>query len=225
MQGTIINVGAVLIGSVIGLIIHTKLPQKIITVIFQGMGLFTIVLGISMAVKTNNFLIMILSIVLGSIIGEFFDIGDAINKFSDKFKTKMKSEDDKFTEGFLTSSLLFCTGSMAILGAIEEGLGGEPTVLLAKSVLDGCASIVLAASFGVGVIFSAIPLLLYQGGLTMFASSLQYFFTDTIVTELTATGGVLLVGLGISILEIKELRIVNMLPSLVIVVILTWFSL
>ena len=222
MQGTIINVGAVLIGSVIGLIIHKKLPQRIITIIFQGMGLFTIVLGISMAVKTENFLIMILSIVSGSIIGELLNIEGSINNLSEKFKTRMKSKDDKFTEGFLTSSLMFCTGSMAILGAIEEGLGGEPTILLAKSVLDGCASLVLAASFGVGVIFSAVPLLLYQGGITVFASSLQNVITDTIITELTATGGVLLIGLGINILEIKELKIVNMLPSLVIVVILTW---
>ena len=177
-----------------------------------------------MAVKTDNFLIMIASIVSGSVIGELLDIEGIINKFSERIKTRMKFQDDKFTEGFLTSSLLFCTGSMAILGAVEEGLGGEPTVLLAKSVLDGCASVVLAASFGVGVIFSAIPLLLYQGGITVFARSLQYVFTDTITTELTATGGVLLVGLGISILEIKKMKIVNMLPSLVIVVILTSFT-
>lgn len=178
-----------------------------------------------MAVQTSNFLIMIISIVSGSIIGELLDIEKAINKFSEKLKTKTKSSHHKFSEGFITASLLFCMGSMAILGAIEEGLGGEPNLLLAKSVLDGFSSIILAASLGIGVIFSAIPLLIYQGGITLFASSLQDVLTDTLITELTAVGGLLLIGLGITILEIKQLKIVNMLPSLVIVVILAWLFL
>lgn len=225
MQGTLINVAAVIIGSTIGLLIHSRLPQRIITITFQGIGLFTIALGVTMAVQTSNFLIMIISIVSGSIIGELLDIEKAINKFSEKLKTKTKSSHHKFSEGFITASLLFCMGSMAILGAIEEGLGGEPNLLLAKSVLDGFSSIILAASLGIGVIFSAIPLLIYQGGITLFASSLQDVLTDTLITELTAVGGLLLIGLGITILEIKQLKIVNMLPSLVIVVILAWLFL
>ena len=225
MQGTLINVAAVIIGSTIGLLIHSRLPQRIITTTFQGIGLFTIALGVTMAVQTSNFLIMIVSIVSGSIIGELLDIEKTNNKFSENLKTKTKSSHRKFSEGFITASLLFCMGSMAILGAIEEGLGGEPNLLLAKSVLDGFSSIILAASLGIGVIFSAIPLLIYQGGITLFASSLQDVLTDTIIIELTAVGGLLLIGLGITILEIKQLKIVNMLPSLVIVVILAWLFL
>ncbi len=222
MQGTLINAGAIILGSIIGLIIHSKLPERITTITFQGIGLFTIVLGVSMAMKTSNFLIMIVSIVSGSVIGEFLDLESAIDRFSEWIKNKTKFGDDKFSEGFITSSLLFCMGSMAILGAIEEGLGGNPNLLLAKSVLDGVASIVLAASLGIGVIFSAVPLLLYQGGITLFAGSLQHFLTDTIINELTAVGGLLLIGLGISLLEIKKLKIMNMLPSLLIVVILSY---
>lgn len=222
MQGTLINVAAVIIGSIIGLIIHSRLPKRIITTTFQGIGLFTMVLGATMAMKTSNFLIMIISIVSGSVVGELIDIEKGINKFSEKIKNKTKFKNDKFSEGFITSSLLFCMGSMAILGAIEEGLGGEPNLLLAKSVLDGFSSIVLAASLGVGVIFSAIPLFIYQGGLTVFASSVQDVLTEPIINELTAVGGLLLIGLGINILEIKKLKIMNMLPSLVIAVVLTW---
>jgi uncharacterized membrane protein YqgA involved in biofilm formation len=220
MQGTLINVAAVIIGSCIGVVIHSRLPQRVIEITFQGMGLFTIVLGITMAVKTSNFLIMIVSIVTGSVIGELLNIEKAVTTFSEKIKSKAKLKNDTFSEGFITASLLYCTGSMAILGAIEEGLGGEPRLLLAKSVLDGVASIALASSLGVGVLFSAVPLLAYQGGITVFAGSLQHVFTESIIVELTAVGGILLVGLGITLLEIKQIRVMNMLPSLVVVIVL-----
>lgn len=222
MQGTLINVAAVIIGSCIGVVIHSRLPQRIIEITFQGMGLFTIVLGITMAVKTSNFLIMIVSIVTGSVIGELLNIEKAVTMVSEKIKSKAKLKNDTFSEGFITASLLYCTGSMAILGAIEEGLGGEPRLLLAKSVLDGVASIALASSLGVGVLFSAVPLLIYQGGITVCAGSLQYVFTESIIAELTAVGGILLVGLGITLLEIKQIRVMNMLPSLVVVVVLVY---
>ncbi|MGD2247376.1 MAG: DUF554 domain-containing protein [Candidatus Methanofastidiosia archaeon] len=222
MQGTLVNVAAVIIGSVIGVVIHSKLPKRIIDITFQGIGLFTLVLGISMAVKTSNFLLMIVSIVTGSVIGELLDIEKAVNIFSEKIKSKAKLKDDTFSEGFITASLLYCTGSMAILGAIEDGLKGEPHLLLAKSVLDGVTSIILASSLGVGVLFSAVPLLVYQGGITICAGLLQPVFTEGIITELTAVGGLLLVGLGITLLEIKQVKIMNMLPSLVVVIILAY---
>ncbi len=225
MQGTLINVTGVIIGSIIGLTIHSRLPQRIITTTFQGIGLFTIVLGVTMAVKTTNFLLMIVSIVTGSIVGELINIEAALNKLSEKIRKKTQFANDKFSEGFITSSLMFCIGSMAILGALEEGLGGTPHLLMAKSVLDGFCSLVLAASLGVGVIFSAVPLLIYQGGLTLFASSLQGSLTESIINELTSVGGLLLIGLGIDILEIKKLKIMNMLPSLAVVVVLAWLFL
>lgn len=225
MYGTLINVIAVIIGSLIGLIFHSKLSKKLTDTAFYGVGLFTIVLGISMAIKTNNFLIMIISIVIGSIFGEIIDIEKGINTFGEWLKNKFKNRNERFSEGFITAFLLYCMGSMTILGAIEEGIEGTPTLLIAKSILDGFSSIVLAAALGLGVLFSFIPLFLFQGGLTLFASNMQTVFTDVMINELTAVGGIILLGLGITILEIKKIRILNMLPSLFLVVILTYFFL
>lgn len=218
MQGTLLNVIAVLIGSTVGILIHSRLPERLVTITFQGIGVFTLVLGVNMAIGTSNFLIIIVSVVVGSILGELAGIEKRIEGFSSWIKEKTARGNQKFSEGFITASLLFCMGSMAILGAIEEGLGGEPHLLLAKSVLDLISSTILAASFGIGVIFSAIPLLLYQGGITLCAQALQDTVNTTMITELSAVGGLLLVGLGISILEIKKIRVMNMLPSLVVVI-------
>jgi uncharacterized membrane protein YqgA involved in biofilm formation len=225
MLGTLINVGAIILGSLIGLAIHAKLPERLTRIAFQGIGLFTVFLGFTMAAKTSNFLVMIFSIVPGSIIGELIGIEKHMDRLGEHIKQKVGSKNKSFSEGFITAFLLFCMGSMAILGSIEEGLGGKPNLLIAKSVLDGFSSLALSASLGIGVIFSALPLFIYQGGITLFASSLQQFFTATLINELSAVGGLLLIGLGINILEIKRLSILNMLPSLVITVILAYFLL
>jgi len=221
MIGTFVNVGAVIIGSIIGIILRKKLPQKLTTIAFQTIGLFTIFLGITMALKTEHYLILIFSLILGSIIGELLNIDAWLTKMSNSLKKKWHSQNDKFSEGLVTAFLLFCMGSMTILGAIEEGLGGNPNLLLTKSLLDGVASIALAAALGIGVMLSVIPLLIYQGGLTLFAKLFEQSVTIPIINELTAVGGIILIGLGITILEIKKLKVINMLPSLFIVVVLT----
>jgi uncharacterized membrane protein YqgA involved in biofilm formation len=223
MTGTLINAGAVIVGSSIGIVVGTRLPRKITEIVFQGIGLFTILIGIRMAIETSNFLLMILSIVTGSVIGESMDIEKLAIRLCDSLKKRVKSKNEKFSEGMTTAFLLFCIGSMTILGAIEEGLGGKPDLLMAKSVLDGFASIGLAAALGVGVMFSVIPLLIYQGGITLFSSFLQGIFPVTVVGEMSAVGGLLLIGLGINILEIKKLRILNMIPALAVVAILSQF--
>jgi uncharacterized protein len=222
MLGTVINAAAVIVGSSVGLLVHSRLPPRITTIVFQGIGLFTLFLGITMAMKTNNFLVMIFSIVLGSIVGELLDIDGGMTRMSEYLKKKIRLKSERFSEGLVTAFLIFCMGSMSILGPIEEGLGKPPNILLAKSVLDAFSSMALAASLGVGVAFSVIPLVIYQGGITLFAGYVQGFFTNTLIGELTAVGGLLLIGLGINILEIKSLKILNMLPSLVIVVILAY---
>ena len=222
MLGTLINAGTIILGSMIGLILHQRLPEKITTIVFQGIGLFTLFLGFSMAAKTNHYLIMIFSIVIGSIIGQLLSIDSALDRFSDYLKQKVRSDNDKFTDGLITAFLLFCMGSMTILGAFEEGLGGRPNLLLSKSILDGFSSVVLSAGLGIGVIFSVIPLLIYQGGLTLFAGWLGEFFNEIVINEMSAVGGLLLIGLGINILEIKKIKVVNMLPGLVIAVILAY---
>ncbi len=223
MLGTLVNVGAVIAGSALGVVIHKRMPEKITKLVFQAIGLFTLFLGFTMAGKTSNYLIMIFSLVIGSIIGELLNIEKQINRLSDWLKAKSGSSNAKFSEGFLTSFLLFCMGSMTILGAIEEGMGGSPDLLLAKSVLDGFSSIALAAAMGIGVLFSAIPLLIYQGGLTLFSGYLQDYLTTPMINELSAVGGIILIGLGINILEIKQIRVINMIPALLVAVLLAWY--
>ncbi|MFA7710292.1 MAG: DUF554 domain-containing protein [Candidatus Neomarinimicrobiota bacterium] len=220
MLGTLVNVGTVILGSSLGLLLHTRLPRKLIIIVFQVIGLFTLFLGFSMALKTANFLIMIFSGAIGAVIGELCQIERVINRLGENIKRRLKSDNDKFAEGLVTAFLLFCMGSMTILGAFEEGLGGKPNLLLAKSLLDGFSSMALAAGLGVGVLLAVVPLLIYQGGLTLLAGLLGDVLTTPIVNEMTAVGGLLLIGLGLTILEIKIVKVVNMLPSLVVAIIL-----
>jgi len=223
MTGTLINAAAIIVGSIIGLILNAKLPKRFIQIIFQGIGLFTLFIGVFMAFKTSNLFYMVISIVVGGIIGEWINIESYLTQFGDKVKQKFKSKNANFSEGFITAFLLYCMGSITILGAIEEGLGNQPNLLLAKSVLDGVSSIALSAALGYGVIFSVIPLLIYQGGLTLMAAQFGDYFAENIINELTSVGGLLLIGLGISILEIKQLRILNMIPSLAVIILIVYF--
>lgn len=223
MTGTLINAAAIILGTVIGLLIKTKLPKRFITIIFQALGLFTILLGLKMALEMQEFLFAIGSLVIGSVVGELLGLEKRLEGFANWVKLKMKSDSDKFSDGLITAFLLYCMGSLTILGSIEEGISGNMDLLLMKSLMDGISSIALASALGIGVGFSVLPLLIYQGGLTLFASSLSEFFSEAIVRELSAVGGVLLIGLGINILEIKKLRILNMIPALVIVVVLVYF--
>lgn len=221
--GTLVNVAAVLAGGTIGLIVHSRLPARFNKIVFQAIGLFTIFLGVSLALKTSNYLVMIFSIVIGAIIGELLKLDVQMDKLGEKLKKISGGRSARFSEGFVTAFLLFCMGSMTVLGAFEEGLGGEPNLLFAKSLLDGVSSIALAAALGAGVLFSVIPLLIYQGGLTLLASYLGQLFSEVVINELSAVGGILLIGLGLSILEIKPIKVLNMIPSLIIAVVLAYF--
>jgi uncharacterized membrane protein YqgA involved in biofilm formation len=214
MYGTLINGAAILAGGTIGLLIHKKTPENLMKIAFQGIGLFTIVLGIMMAIKVDNILFMIFSIILGAITGELLKIDKGLESLGTGLKKLMKSENSNFTEGMVTAFLMYCMGSMTVLGAIEEGLGSYPNLLLAKSLLDGISSIALASTLGIGVLFSVIPLIIFQGGLTIFASTLQVYLTESVISEISATGGILLLGLGLSILEIKKIKTVNMIPAI-----------
>jgi len=216
MLGTLVNAGAVVAGSAAGLLIHDRLPKRVTDIVFQAIGLFTLVLGMQMALKTDSLLIMIFSLVVGAVVGELLDIDALVQRLGGWLRRRLGSRNDRFSEGFVTAFLLYCMGSMTVLGAIEEGLGGSPDLLLAKSVLDGFSSIALAAGMGIGVMFSALPLLLYQGGLTLTAGSLQHVLSDPVIAEITAVGGVMLLGLGVRILDIREIRVLNLLPSLVV---------
>ncbi len=223
MLGTIVNTATVITGSLIGLTLHKYLPEKITKIVFQALGLFTLFLGFKMALQTEQMLVMVVSLVLGGITGELLKLEERTEKLGDKLKSKLKSKNEKFTEGLMTAFLMFCIGSMTILGALEEGIKHDPTLLLTKSVMDGFSSIMLAAGLGIGVLFAAIPLFLYQGGLTLLASWLGDFISQGVITEISATGGVLLIGLGINILELKKIKVLNLLPALVYVAIIMSF--
>lgn len=220
--GTIINVATIIAGSLLGYFFHSKLPQRIVKIIFQAIGLFTIYIGMNMTMKTQHLLILIFSMVLGSALGEWIDLDRHLNKFSEWTKRKLKSDNETFSEGMITAFLLFCIGSMTILGAFEEGTQGNSDLLIAKSVMDGFSSLALASALGIGVLFSIFPLLLFQGGLTLLAYFLGNLMPDTVVNEMSATGGLLLIGLGISIMEIKKIKVINMLPALVFAIILAY---
>jgi uncharacterized protein len=223
--GTIVNVITIIAGSLLGYFFHSRLPQRIAKIIFQAIGLFTIYIGITMTMKSHQILILIFSMVLGSAVGEWIDIDRYIYRFSEWVKGKMKSGNETFSEGMITAFLLFCMGSMTILGAFEEGTQAKSDLLIAKSVMDGFSSLALASALGLGVAFSVIPLVIFQGGLTLLASWLGNLMPETVVDEMSAVGGLMLVGLGLSIMEIKKIKVVNMLPALVFAVVLAYLFL
>lgn len=230
MTGTLINAGAILAGSLVGMLIRSRLPQKVITIVFQGIGLFTMALGVSMWLKSDHYLLAILSIVLGGIIGQWIDIDKQLTRFSDfmhQKSTKSKVLEvpggSRFTEGVITATMLYCVGSMSILGPIEDGLGQTPTILYTKSLMDGISSIALAASFGSSIAFSILPLMVYQGSITLFASFFAKFMDQGVIADMTSVGGVLLLGLGFNILDIKKIKVTNLLPALIVIVLLSYF--
>ncbi len=229
MVGTLVNAGAIIGGSLIGLIVHSRLSPKMTGIVFQGIGLVTLAIGISMSLRIESVIIVVVSIVLGSIIGQGIDIDKHLRRLSNYLESKSSgtkkgnASTNQFTEGFITASMLFCVGSMAILGAIEDGMGKSPDLLLTKSVMDGISSIALASTFGICILFSSVPVLIYQGGLTLFAAFIMRYMSDDMTANMTGVGGILLIGLGISILKIKDVNVTNMLPALVVVVILSYF--
>lgn len=223
MIGTLVNTAAVIVGGAIGLLLKKNMPQRITTIYFQAVGLFTLAIGISMVVKMDHILIVVASMALGSLLGEWLNIEAGAEKLSEYLKKKFRIGSDKFSEGLITAFLLFCIGSMTILGTIQEGTGGSSDLLFTKSLMDFFSAILLASAFGFGVIISAIPLFIFQTILTLIAMYAGRFFTPEIIQGLTSVGGILLIGLGINILEIKKLRIMNMLPALVVVASLLWW--
>ncbi len=222
MLGTIVNAGAVILGGTIGIFLKKNMPERIVSIYFQAVGLFTLAIGITMVVKMENILIVVGSIALGSLIGEWINLEKKTEIFSEYLKIKLKIGKEKFSEGLITAFLLFCIGSMTIVGAVDEGVRGSHELLFTKSFMDFFSALLLASAFGIGVVFSSIPLLIFQGIITLIALLASSFFTPAIIQGLTSVGGILLIGLGINILEIKKLRIMNMLPALLIVVILLW---
>lgn len=222
MIGTLINTAAVIAGGSLGMLLKKNMPERLTSIYFQAIGIFTLAIGISMVWELNHILIVVGSLALGSIIGELLNLEHQTDRMSELLRKKLRIGSDRFTEGLVTAFLLFCVGSMTIVGAIQEGTGVSSDLLMTKSLMDFFSSLLLASALGVGVVFAAIPLLIFQGAITLLSMYASQFFTPEIIHGLTNTGGILLLGLAINILEIKKLRIMNMLPALLIVVILIW---
>ncbi len=238
MTGTFINVATVLIGGTIGLFFGSRIPEKLKATVIAGLGLFTAAMGLQMFLKTQNPLIVLGALLIGSLLGEWWRIEDRIQhlgqvleaRFSHDTKTDSGSN---FVRGFLTASLLFCIGPMTIVGSISDGLSGDYNLLAVKSVLDGFAAMAFASTLGVGVLFSSLTVFIFQGGISLAAmqvanafatsSGMEVAQTDPHILELTATGGVILLGLAISsLLEIKKIRAGNFLPALAIAPLIVW---
>jgi uncharacterized membrane protein YqgA involved in biofilm formation len=221
MIGTLINVVAILIGSAVGILFGSRLSDNLKNTVISGMGLFTSAVGIQMFLKTENPLIVLGALILGAILGEWWGVEDGLQNLGvwleKRFSGKSGGESSHFVRGFLTASVLYCTGPMAVLGSISDGLRGDYLTLSIKSVLDGIISIAFASTLGIGVAFAALPVFIYQGSISLLAAQLNAIVTTTMMNEMTATGGVLLMGIGISsLLELKKIRVGNFLPALAI---------
>lgn len=219
MLGTIVNAGAIIVGALLGNLLRGGFSEKYRSVIMQGISLVVILLGFSMALKTENILVLILSIVSGGILGEFLRIEERLSALGERLESRFGGAGGNrgglFTRGFVTASLVFCVGAMAIMGALESGLTGQHTTLFIKSMIDGVAATVFAATMGIGVAFSALPVFFYQGAITLAASYVKPFLTDAMIAEMTAAGGLLISGIGLNLLVDKlRIRVGNLLPAI-----------
>jgi len=222
MTGTVINVITVVIGSILGLLFGAKLPERLRETVLSAIGLFTMVLGIQMFLETNNALIVLAALLLGAMLGEWLRIEDNMEKLGSflrmRFAPSLINQDlSRFVEGFLAASILFCVGPMTILGSIQDGLTGNYSLLATKAVMDGFSALAFASTMGVGVAFSALVILIFQGGLSLLAFQIQSVVTAAMISEMSAAGGVILVGIAISnILNIRKVRSGNFLPALIL---------
>jgi uncharacterized membrane protein YqgA involved in biofilm formation len=228
MTGTFINIATVLCGGTLGLIFGARVPERLKATVVAGLGLFVAAIGVQMFLKTGNAIIVLGSLLIGALLGEWWRIEDGLQSLGQILERRFGGEDSgaassQFVKGFLTTSLLFCVGPLTILGSIQDGLTGDYSLLAVKSVLDGFAALAFASTFGVGVLFSTLVILVYQGGISLVAAQLNAVITASMMNEMTATGGVILMGLALSsLLEIKKIRTGNFLPALAIAPLLVW---
>lgn len=213
VKGTLVNVAGILGGSMIGLLFKKNVPVQYQQTVMHGLALAIGLIGIQMALKTQNILIVIVSMVIGGLIGEFLDIDRCLTRVGEWLTVRMGNKYGSVGEGFITGSLVFCVGAMAIVGSIQDGLTGDASTLYAKAMLDTVASVVFASGMGIGVALSSISVFVYQGMLTLLASSLSGFISDMMIREMTAVGGLLIIGISLLMLEIKTIKVANLLPA------------
>ena len=222
MIGTLINVAAVIAGSLIGLFLRRGLPKQLRDTLMAGMGLCVIVIGLKGALGTGNEMLVILSVVLGGCVGVALQIEKHLDQLGSRLEKKFSAAGDgNFGKGFVTASLMFCVGAMAIVGSMDSGLRGDHSTLMAKSVLDGVASIILSSTLGPGVMLSALAVLIYQGGIALLAQAIQPLLTERVIAEMSAVGGVLIMAIGLNMLRKEHIPVGNLLPGVFLPLLLT----
>ncbi|MFW5649005.1 MAG: DUF554 domain-containing protein [Candidatus Alkaliphilus sp. MAG34] len=216
MLGTIVNALAIIVGGTVGFFLKKGIPERYKESIMQGVGLSVLVIGLSGALKTDNILLMVFSTVIGVIIGEAAKIEDKLEGLGKRLENRFGNEKDGIVKGFVTGSLVYCIGAMAIMGALESGLTGNHEILFTKSLLDGVTAIIFASTLGIGVAFSSIAIFVYQGLITITASFIKPFLAESVIREMSAVGGLLILAISFNIMEVKKIRVGNMLPAIFI---------
>ncbi|NLU50962.1 MAG: DUF554 domain-containing protein [Syntrophomonadaceae bacterium] len=220
MLGTVINAAAIVFASLLGLVLRKGIPEQMRIGLLNGLGLVLVVLGVQMGTKADNITVVVTSLILGIVVGEWLNLQQALDVFGARLEARFSPEGGCFGEAFVSSSLLFCVGAMAIMGSLENGLTGRIDILLVKALLDGIYAVICAASMGIGVMFSSLPVLLYQGTISLLAGAVKPYVTPEMLSNLTSLGGILILGIGLNTLKLADIRIANLLPGLLLVPVL-----
>lgn len=221
LLGTLVNGLLIVVGALLGKLLH-RIPEGMKTTVMFSIGLAVMVLGLQMGLKSENFLIVIVSLVFGSVLGEILNLDGKLNALGAWLEIKVGgSQQGSIAEGFVTATLIFVIGAMAIIGALDSGIRGDHDVLYTKSIIDGFTALILTTTLGIGVVFSAIPVILYQGSIAAFATQIDQLVPDALMTsfiaEMTATGGIMILAIGLNITGITKIRVANMLPGILVV--------
>ncbi|MFS0638926.1 DUF554 domain-containing protein [Mesobacillus foraminis] len=230
LLGTIVNGLLIIAGTVLGKLLQ-RIPEGMKTTVMHGIGLSVMVLGLQMGFKSDNFLIVIISLVFGAVIGEYFDLDGKLNSLGNWLENRLGSSvEGSISQGFVTATLIFVIGAMAIIGALDSGIRGDHDVLYTKAIIDGFTSVILTTTLGIGVLFSAIPVMLYEGLIALFATQIDQFvpkaLMDSFIVELTATGGVMIFAIGMNLTGLTKIKVANLLPGIMVTAILvaTYYS-
>jgi uncharacterized protein len=230
MTGTLLNAVAIILGGLLGTFLGAQLPEKLKQTVFLALGIFSLAFGLQMFLKTENPIVPLVSLLMGVMVGEWIKIDERVSSLERKLEARFlhlipedAAKDGRFMKGFISASMLYCVGPMSILGAIQNGLTGEYSTLAVKSVLDGFASLAFSSILGLGVVFSSIPVFIYQGTISLFAIQVQSYLSPSMINEFTAVGGIILAAIAISgFLEIKHIRTANFLPALLFAPVIAW---
>ena len=224
MKGTLVNVAAILAGAGLGLILRLGISESCKRTILQALGLAVLFIGIRMSLASQNSIIIVLSLAVGAVLGEMARLEERLDAFGIWLTELVGDRFGDIGKGFVTASLVYCIGAMAIVGSLQEGLTGDASIIYAKALIDGTVSVIFTASMGIGVMLAAVPVLFYQGAITLAAGSLQTLITDPMLAEVSGVGGVLIIAISLNMLKLTKIKLANLLPGLPLAVLLVWLG-